>query len=218
MLSLLSLCRSARAAGALWVVVPAAGPSAVASRRDLSSLPSRFWAAALPAGAMVRAALPAAQWSALFGLPAAPGWWFCFGRGPHAHARALAWSSARGGLVRALYGSWWALVSSAPPAAPAPPPALLRCPCGRLLGSGFCRCGRILSSVVPRALGAGAGVVVVASSRHAPSGLVALCAFPVWSAAAVFARACPGLFGVVPPFVRRAGPGWVVSVPISSRR
>jgi hypothetical protein len=93
----------------------------------------------------------------------------------------------------------------------------LSCPCGRPLGSAFCRCGRAFSAVLPRALGAGAGLVVVASSRRAPSGLVALCAFPVWSSAATFARVCPALFGVVPPIVRRAGPAWVVSVPISSR-
>jgi hypothetical protein len=60
-------------------------------------------------------------------------------------------------------------------------------------------------------------VVVAASSRRAPCGLVALCVFPIWSSAATFARACPALFGVVPPIVRRAGPAWVVSVPISSR-
>ena len=94
------------------------------------------------------------------------------------------------------------------------------CLCGRLLGSAFCRCGRAFSAVAPRALGVGAGSVVVATSRRAPSGLVALCAFAGpsgWASAAAFARACPALFGVVPPFVRRSGPAWVVSVPVSSR-
>jgi hypothetical protein len=98
----------------------------------------------------------------------------------------------------------------------APSPALPRCPCGHIPGSGFCRCGQPFSAVLPRVVGVG-GSAVVASSLRAPSGLVALCAFPVWSVAASFARACPGLFGVVPPVIRRAGPGWVVSVPISSR-
>jgi hypothetical protein len=164
---------------------------------------------------VVRAALPAAQWSAFFGLSASAGWWFCFGRGPHAHARALAWAVPRSGRILALYGLWWVLVASAPAAAPTL--ALPCCPCGRFLGSAFCRCGRIFSSVVPRALGSGARAAIAAPSRHAPSGLVARCVFPVWSQAVSFARACPALFGVVSPFVRRAGSAWVVSVPISSR-
>jgi hypothetical protein len=92
------------------------------------------------------------------------------------------------------------------------------CPCGRPLGTAFgCRCGRAFSAVLPRAEGAGALSVVVACSQRAPCGLVALCSFPVWSQAATFARACPALFGVVPPFVRRSGPAWIVSVPINSR-
>ena len=93
------------------------------------------------------------------------------------------------------------------------------CPCGQRAGSSFCRCGRAFSAVAPRALGVGAGSVVVASSRRAPCGLVALCAFAGphgFAQACRFARACPALFGVVPPFVRRAGPAWVVSVPVSS--
>jgi hypothetical protein len=100
--------------------------------------------------------------------------------------------------------------------------SLPRCPCGRVRGSAFCRCGRAFSDVAPRAEDAGAGVVVIAPSRRAPAGLVALLgrgyrALTIWSQAAAFARACPALFGVVPPFVRRSGPAWIVSVPISSR-
>ncbi len=94
--------------------------------------------------------------------------------------------------------------------------ALLICPCGRLLGSAFCRCGRAFSAVAPRALGVGAASVQPSTSQHAPSGLVAACRFAQFAPAAAFARACPGLFGVVPPFVRREHGGWLVRVPVSS--
>lgn len=94
--------------------------------------------------------------------------------------------------------------------------SLLVCPCGRPRGSAFCRCGRTLSAVAPLALGAGAVSVRPWSSRHAPSGLVASCFFRSFAAACVWAKACPALFGVVPPRVRRSGHGWLVRVPVSS--
>ena len=90
------------------------------------------------------------------------------------------------------------------------------CPCGAGWGSSRCFCGRALSAVAPRAVGSGAVGVAVAASRRAPSGLVAWCAFGVWASAVSFAQACPGLFGVVSPVVRRRGALWVVSVPVSS--
>jgi hypothetical protein len=91
------------------------------------------------------------------------------------------------------------------------------CPCGIRKGFDGCRCGQPFSAVEIRAVGAGALCVVAASSRRAPAGMVALGAFPLWSQAASFARACPRMFGVVPPFVRRSVNAWIVSVPVSSR-
>lgn len=114
----------------------------------------------------------------------------------------------------------WCHPAAAPTFVQAQRTTSLICACGQRLGSSYCRCGRIFSAVAPRALGAGASTVVVATSRRAPSGLVALCAFAGpsgFSSACTFARACPGLFGVVSPFVRRSGPAWVVSVPIHAR-
>ncbi len=93
----------------------------------------------------------------------------------------------------------------------------LYCPCGQLLGSFRCRCGRRFAAVAPLAFGAGASSVLLRSSRHAPAGLVASCFFRSFASAAAWARACHGLFGVVPPRVRVVGhrAGWVVRVPVS---
>jgi hypothetical protein len=98
------------------------------------------------------------------------------------------------------------------------PASLPTCPCGRPLGSGLCRCGRAFSAVAPRAFGVGASSVLLRPSRHAPCGLVASCFFRSFRAAASFARACPGLFGVVPPRIHMVGirAGWIVRVPVSS--
>lgn len=222
--SLLSLVRSARAAGSCWVVVPSAG------------LCSSSWVGPLSAAGGARlgrrgverraVALRASSSgvSAFFGVAQSPGFWFCFGRGVAARSAARAWAAAVGGFVVARCGCWWVL--AVPVAAGLCGCGRLlgsclcvcpRCRCGRVLGSGFCRCGRAFSAVAARAVGSGAGCVVVRSSLRAPCRLVALCAFPVWSWASAFARRCPALFGVVPPVVRRSGPGWVVSVPVSSR-
>lgn len=90
------------------------------------------------------------------------------------------------------------------------------CPCGHLLGSAFCRCGRRFAAVAPMALGVGASSVLLRPSRHAPAGLVASCFFRSFAAACAWARLCPGLFGVVAPRIRMVGirAGWVVRVPV----
>jgi hypothetical protein len=71
-------------------------------------------------------------------------------------------------------------------------------------------------AVHPMAMRAGARAVAWRPSRHAPSGLVALCFFESLHKAAAWARRSPGLFGVSAPVIRRRGPFWAVSVPVSS--
>ncbi len=91
-----------------------------------------------------------------------------------------------------------------------------QCGCGRLSGSMSCRCGRSLAVVRPMAMAAGAAFVVCRPSRHAPSGLVAVCFFESMPEAADWARRSADIFGVSAPVIRRRSPFfWAVSVPVS---
>ena len=210
------LCSRRRPARSGWCRLPARrrasagwGLAAGRLRRSRSAAACRLWCSRRAAASRClrgRAArgrlLPASGCSPVRGagrlLPCRPCCRFSL---------RVRWSVAvvgRGVVPRPFFVSPWGCAVS-----------VARCRCGVPVGSSACRCGRCFSAVaslLPRGASA-----VVASSRRAPAGLVAVCSFAAWPAAAAFARRAPALFGVVSPVVRRAGPAWVVSVPVSSR-